>query len=236
MQNTVFVERKLRRNLTYVLTVLIVFFGLMIAMLVTASMIDKQNLNGRVLEITGTVEKAERDGSIAIVTLNDGNNTKEYNAVWNHDKYTLDWDAYVGKTVTLVICERTFASGNSWALGLKTDDGTNIDYEKVLQEKRAGNKEMLIVSWVVFAIIGVTACGIFIWRTNVNPVIERPLAEQYAEYLTPRQPTCPERKKLLIALGVWALLMIVFIILLICFSPEGDDEPLGAAADRKSVV
>ena len=230
MQNTVFVERKLRRNLTYVLTVLIVFFGLMIAMLVTASMIDKQNLNGRVLEITGTVEKAERDGSIAIVTLNDGNNTKEYNAVWNHDKYTLDWDAYVGKTVTLVICERTFASGNSWALGLKTDDGTNIDYEKVLQEKRAGNKEMLIVSWVVFAIIGVTACGIFIWRTNVNPVIERPLAEQYAEYLTPRQPTCPERKKLLIALGVWALLMIVFIILLICFSPEGDDEPLGAAA------
>ena len=44
MQNTVFVERKLRRNLTYVLTVLIVFFGLMIAMLVTASMIDKQIL------------------------------------------------------------------------------------------------------------------------------------------------------------------------------------------------
>lgn len=230
MQNTVIVERKLRQNLTYAIVLLVVFFALSIAMLVCFSLIGKQNLNGNVIDVTGTVDKAERDGSIFIVTLNDGSGAKEYNAVWGNEKYDVDMTAYTGKTVTLVTTERTFGFSNTWVVGLKAENETVVDYNAVLQEKRAENKEMVTVAWAVFAIIGVATCAVFIWRSNIVPTAERPLAEQYAEYLTPRQPTCPDRKKLLIALGVWALLLIVFIILLVCFSPEGDDEPLGAVA------
>lgn len=230
MQNTVIVERKLRQNLTYAIVLLVVFFALSIAMLVCFSLVGKQNLNGNVIDVTGTVDKVERDGSIFIVTLNDGSGAKEYNVVWNSEKYDVDVTAYTDKTVTLVTTERTFGFSNTWVVGLKADGETVVDYNAVLQEKRAENKEMVTVAWVVFAIIGVATCAVFIWRSNIVPTAERPLAEQYAEYLTPRQPTCPDRKKLLIALGVWALLLIVFIILLVCFSPEGDDEPLGATA------
>lgn len=230
MQNTVIVERKLRQNLTYAIVLLVVFFALSIAMLVCFSLIGKQNLNGNVIDVTGTVDKVERDGSIFIVTLNDGSGAKEYNVVWGNEKYDVDMTAYTGKTVTLVTTERTFGFSNTWVVGLKAENETVVDYNAVLQEKRAENKEMVTVAWAVFAIIGVATCAVFIWRSNIVPTAERPLAEQYAEYLTPRQPTCPDRKKLLIALGVWALLLIVFIILLVCFSPEGDDEPLGAVA------
>lgn len=230
MQNTVIVERKLRQNLTYAIVLLVVFFALSIAMLVCFSLIGKQNLNGNVIDVTGTVDKVERDGSIFIVTLNDGSDAKEYNVVWGSEKYDVDMTAYKGKTVTLVTTERTFGFSNTWVVGLKAENETVVDYNAVLQEKRAENKEMVTVAWAVFAIIGVATCAVFIWRSNIVPTAERPLAEQYAEYLTPRQPTCPDRKKLLIALGVWALLLIVFIILLVCFSPEGDDEPLGAVA------
>ena len=230
MQNTVIVERKLRQNLTYAIVLLVVFFALSIAMLVCFSLIGKQNLNGNVIDVTGTVDKVERDGSIFIVTLNDGSGAKEYNVVWGNEKYDVDMTAYTGKTVTLVTTERTFGFSNTWVVGLKAENETVVDYNAVLQEKRAENKEMVTVAWAVFAIIGVATCAVFIWRSNIVPTAERPLAEQYAEYLPPRQPTCPARKKLLIALGVWALLLIVFIILLVCFSPEGDDEPLGAVA------
>lgn len=230
MQNTVLVERKLRQNLMYALVILFIFCALMIAMLVCFSMIGKQNLNGNVTNVDGTIAKAERDDSINVVTLTQENGEKQYNIVWDENKYNVDWTRYIDKKVTLVTATQTFGASNTWALGLKVDNVVIVDYNDTITVKRAENKEMITIAAIIAGILGIATCGVFIWRVNINPTVERPLAEQYAEFLTHRQPTCPARKKMLIGLVVWLIVWIIFMILFICFTPAEDNAPLGTLA------
>ena len=90
MKNTVPVESRTRQRLRLSSLILFIFFALIVVMLVCASMIDKQNLNGNIKQVTGVITEIENDDVIKIV-LKEDNIQNVYNVVWG-DAENVDWN------------------------------------------------------------------------------------------------------------------------------------------------
>lgn len=217
MNNTVLVESKLRRILKLACTLLCVFCLCSIAVLVCVTMIGNKNLSGQVKEVTGTLDKVyETDSNV--LTLNDGN---EYNVVWSSD-IGVDMNNYKGKTITLVVTQETFANANAWVLGLVVDGKTIVDYHDTLNYQTESNNEMKTVVVIITAVLCAVTCGVFIWRFNVKPAVERPLYREYSEFLTYRQPVCRERKLLIVYCCVYIGLLVALLIAGIIADPDSE--------------
>lgn len=207
MKNTVPVESRTRQRLRLSSLILFIFFALIVVMLVCASMIDKQNLSGNIKQVTGVITEIENDDVIKIV-LKEDNIQNVYNVVWG-DTVNVDWNKYEGRQVTLVVPQKTFAS-NPWILGLETDEGTVVDFNDTLKSKRESNDTMILVCAVLAGVLGVATCGVFIWRVNLSPTVERPLDKQYCEFLVQRQPVCPQRRILTIVSFCFVAAILIF--------------------------
>lgn len=194
MKNTVTVERKIIGRLKITTLVLFIFCCLCILMLVCAKMIDKQNLSGNVSEVTGILTKAEDvDGQTHLFVKSDDNNSEgEYNVVFDDE---IDFTKYINKTVTVIIPQQTFGWSNPWALGLKYNDQTIVDYSVTLEDHVKENDDVILVSSILTGILAAATLATFIWRVNINPAAEKPLDKQFAEYAYSRQPTCPNAKR-----------------------------------------
>lgn len=229
MNNTVLVESKIRQRLRLACTVMCVFCMMMIVFVFTVTMIEKKNLNGQVTEVTATLDKVyETDSNV--ITMQDG---KEYNVVWSKD-IDVDLNDYKGKEITIFISAQTFVA-NPWVLGLVVDGNTVVDYNETLTSKTETNSEMKTVVWIVTAIICAATCGLFVWRFNAKPHAERPLYGEFAEFLTPRQPTCPQRK--VIVYYVCAYIAVVFALMVIAVCLDSDAETLdGMSAAAQAVL
>jgi len=208
MNNTVLVESKTKQRLKTACIALYIFCICFIAFLVSIVMIGKQNLNGQVKEVTGTLKELYKDDSNSI-KIDD----EYYNVVWDDEEVKVNWSNYLDKTITVVIPQKTFGASNPWILGLKADNTTIVDYQKTIDEKTAKNNELKTVIIIVTAIVCAAACGISIWRFNIEPFAERELCHEFAEFLTQRQPTCPERKKC--NLFIYIFCAVIFILAIV---------------------
>lgn len=217
MNNTVLIESKLRQKLRLTCTILCVFCLCAIAVLVCIVMIGNKNLNGQVTEIEGVLDKVyEKESNV--ISMKD---EKEYNVVWASN-LDVDLNEYKDKTVTLVVTQEAFAGANPWVLGLIVDNETIVDYNETLIYKTESNNELKTVIISVTVILCVITCGVFIWRFNVKPHTERPLLTEFAEFLSQRQPTCPERKSLIVYLCVYIGLMFALMLTGVILSPTAE--------------
>lgn len=222
MKNTVLMESKIRQKLKMACALLCIFCIMFIAFWVCVVMIDKQNLNGQVSEVTAVLDKVfESDSNV--LTMQDG---KEYNVVWSDD-VEVDFNDYKGSAITLIVTQNTFGGSNPWIMGLKVNDKTIVDYHETLDYKTASNNEIKTAVIAITVILCVGTCGVFIWRFNIPPLVERELYHEFAEFLSQRQPTCPERKRLQIGLYVYLGIILVMTVLLVSFgaASESNDTP-----------
>lgn len=229
MNNTVLVESKLRQKLKLTCTLLCVFCLCAIAVLVCVAMICNKNLNGQVTEATGTLDKVYETES-NVLTLHDG---KDYNVVWSKD-IDVDMNDFKGKTVTLVVTQETFAGANPWVLGLVVDNKTFVDYRDTLDYQTKSNNEVKTIVIIVTAVLCAATCGVFIWRFNVKPVVERELYKEFGEFLSLRQPTCPERKITVVYSCVYIALIFALLFTSIILDP--DSETMTELATAAEVV
>lgn len=218
MNNTVLVESKIRQRLKLACALMCVFCLSFIAFVVVTVMIDRQNLNGQTDEVTGTLTAVRIDDTNALSIDGD----KRYNVVWDVEESGIRLEDYINKTVTVTFTRETFASSNPWALGLAVDGQTLVDYQATLAAKTAENNEMKTVLIVVTAILCVATCGLFIWRFNVQPVVEHELYKEFAEFLSPRQPTCKQRKFLTIYIGIYFALLLALLITAVAIDSEAE--------------
>lgn len=217
MNNTVLVESKLRQKLKLTCSLMCVFCLCFIAVLVCVFMIGRQNLNGQTTTVTGTLSEAYV-GDTNTVTI-DGNG--HYNVIWKDKDYQINLADYVGKTVTLIVTNDTFAS-NPWALGLVVEEQTVVDYHATLSEQTAYNNELKTIFIVVTAVLCVATCGLFIWRFNVQPLTERELYKEFAEFLAQRQPVCKQRKSIIVYVCVYIALTFALLIAAIALDPDSE--------------
>ncbi len=223
MKNTVTVEKKIIGRLKLAAVVTFIFCCCMIFMLVSTKMIEKQNLNGNTNNVKGTITKVKHEDDIDYITVKTEDGESTYNVVFDSD---IDWNNYIDskKTVTVITTQQTFAINNLWAIGFEEDGNVIVDYNATLETLRAENKEMITVSAICTGILAAATLALFIWRVNINPVTERPLDKQFSDFAYSRQPTCPQRKKMNIAVCVYiALLFICVIALTIVASGDGDN-------------
>lgn len=192
MNNTVTVEKPLRRNLKLASALLCVFSLCFIAILVSVAQIGKLNLNGQVTNVTGMLTGVFEEESNALTLDND----KYFNVVWGDDE-EVNFEDYKGKEITIVTSQKTFGISNPWVLGLVVDGQTIVDYNKTIQSKTAENNELKTFFIAVTAVVCVATCAVMIWRFNTPPLVERVLYHEFAEFACNRQPPCPERKKML---------------------------------------
>ncbi|MCM1195270.1 MAG: hypothetical protein NC332_04975 [Firmicutes bacterium] len=200
MNNTVLVESTLRQKLRLTCVLLCIFCMISIVSLILISVIGKVNLNGQTSEVTGELQEVFKSGS-NVLTFSNGD---EYNVVWDENT-VVDWDAYSGKTITLIVSQSTFGDSNPWIFGLVVEGETVVDHVAVIAAKTAQNNEMKTVVAIITAVMCVGTCAVFIWRFNVKPTTEHPLYEQFAEFLIFRQPVCKQRKTLIIVTAVWTV-------------------------------
>lgn len=217
MNNTVLVEKKLRQRLKLACVILCVFCLCFIAVLVSVVMIDKLNLNGQTNEVTGVLKEVYVKSSNTITLDED----KDLNVVW-YDVADVDLNNYIGKSITVIVTSRTFAGANPWALGLVVDGETVVDYQTTLDSQRASNAEMTTVIIAVTVVLCVATCGVFIWRFNVQPLVERELYKEFGEFLSQRQPPCKQRKILIVYISVYFVLLLALLITSIAIDPEAE--------------
>ena len=218
MNNTVLVESKLRQKLKLACALMCVFCLFFIAFVVVAVMIEKQNLNGQTDEVTGTLSEIFIDDTNT-VTL-DGD--KHYNVVWDVKESNANLNDYLNKTVTLIVTRDTFAASNPWALGFDADGQTIIDYRATLETKLKENKELKTALIVVTAVMCVATCGLFIWRFNVQPVVEHVLYEEFGEFLSQRQPSCKQRKYWAIYILIYFAILLALLITSVTIDPDAE--------------
>lgn len=217
MKNTVFVENRKRINLKIAILVMVFFCIMLAIMLVCFKKIQNENLNGLVNHVNAKITEVNYDG-VTILTLDNDN---LYNVVF-FEGDNFDWNKYVGQNVTLITPQKTFGGVNDWVLGMVVDDVTVADYNETINTKIAENREMLLVVGIVLGVFAVATCALVIWHVNTPPAVERPLLEQYCEFLTPRQPSSPFYKKLAIAVIIWAAILVLFTMLALCFDTDAE--------------
>lgn len=217
MNNTITVESKKRRYLRFAVSITVIICLMFLIMLIMFITIGKNNLNGSVQRVTGTVTKYGTD-TIATVTLSDG---KQYNVTCDHENI-IDWTKYVGKEVTFITPASTFAS-NPWVLGIEVDGETLFDYAATLESSQQENKLTVLVTAILLGICILATCALAIWRANVAPNEERVLYHEFSEYLTMRQPSCKQFKYFNIALTVWLILYLLLGLLAAIFGGDTDD-------------
>lgn len=221
MNNTVLVESKIRQKLKLACALMCVFCLFFIAFVVVTVMIDRQNLNGLTNEVTGTLTEVHIDDTNTLSIDGD----KHYNVVWNVEESDVNLEDYLNKTVTLTVTRDTFASSNPWVLGLALEGQTVVDYHTTLEAKTAENNELKTAFIAVTAVLCVATCGLFIWRFNVRPLVERELYGEFAEFLSLRQPVCKQRKVFAIYLGTYCAVLIALLITAVVLDPQADTIP-----------
>lgn len=227
MKNTVLVESKTRHKLKLVCALMCVFCICFIAVLVSVVMLSKQNLNGQTTEVTGILSEVYVEGTNTLTIDND----KYYNVVWDDKEVNIDFESYQGKTITLIVTRDTFASSNPWIFGLVVDGQTIVDYQDTLAQQTEYNNEIKTVLIAVTAVLCVATCGLFIWRFNLQPLVERELYKEFGEFLSTRQPSCPQRKALAWYLGSYCVLLLALLLTAILLDPQSETiEELSAAA------
>ena len=110
-------------------------------------------------------------------------------------------------------------------MGLETDEGTVVDFNDTLKSKRESNDTMILVCAVLAGVLGVATCGVFIWRVNLSPTVERPLDKQYCEFLVQRQPVCPQRRILTIVSLCFVAAILIFGTVSASLSGLAEDNP-----------
>lgn len=220
MDNTVLVESKIRQKLKLACTLMCVFCLIFIAFVVIVAMIEKHNLNGQTDEVSGVLSEVYVEGSNTLTIDGD----KLYNVVWNDKESNIDMTTLQGKTITLIIARNTFAS-NPWAFGLVVDGETIVDYQATLSSKRASNNEMKTVVIAVAAVFCVATCGLFIWRFNIQPLVERELYKEFGEFLSQRQPTSPKRKIMIVYVAVYFAVILALFVTSVVLDPEAETIP-----------
>ncbi len=219
MNNTVMVENKIRQKLKLVCTLLCVFSLCFIAVTVCMSLIYKQNLNGPVQEHNVVLKEVYKASSNTLTC----DENKYFNVVWDDETVNVNWNDYIGKNITIVTPQQTFGGSNPWVLGLIADGKTVVDYRDTLNEQRALNDEYKLIFGIVCGVVCAATCGAFIWRFNIKPLAEKTLYREFAEFLSTRQPVCPERKRMNIAIGVYAgVILIIAVIAAVLTDGESD--------------
>lgn len=219
MNNTIEIENKKRIALKGVVALLVLFCILSAVMLYTFSGIDKKNLSGRVMEVTGKLEYApnEDDSLVQISgTL--------YTVGGIDDHY--DISTLNGQQVTLVIPIEVFGDANPWILGIKKDGVTLVDYTEVIAAKKQSNDVGKYVSLAILCAFVLAAVAVNVWRNRLVPTQQANLAEQFANYFSIRQPSCKQRKLPIIVMFAWLAALVVYSIVLGLVAPDSIAHPL----------
>lgn len=218
MNNTVLIENKIRQKLKLICALMCVISLFFITALVCVFLVGRQTLNGQTNEVSGVLSEIYTEEGDNTVTID---KDKHYNVVWNDADNGIDLNDYIDKTVTLIVTRDTFAS-NPWALGLVINGETVVDYKITLDIQTAANNNLKIIFSAVAAVLCAATCGLFIWRFNLQPVKERELYKEFGEFLSQRQPTCKERKILLIYVAVYIGILIALLLTAVLIDPNAD--------------
>ena len=212
MYNKVLVPNPRYNRLKMSAGLLMLFALLYVAVLIVGALLGTRNFNGDVTEITGKVTFVGEESDTTIVEL-DGD--KHYTAGPIETK-TDDWSALTDKNVTLYIPARQLKSTYPWIIGIKTEEGTIVDYQTVLEEKRAENRTMMIIVGVLTGVFVLASAAIYAWQKKTPPTTEKELAAAYCEYSASRQPSSPAyRKAPYITLAYFVLFLICASVMII---------------------
>ena len=206
MYNKVILEKPLRHILKLAIFIIVVFVIVFAINLLILRAISVKNYSGQVAEIEGVVENInydEENNNAEIVI-----NGIKYNAnAINRFSEDLHLDDLKNKTVTLYLTQ-TQVGKTQWVLGIKQEDQVLVDYNKVIEQGREENRNLMIAFGVVTGVLFVAACGVYVWRMRITPTKEYDLAQKYAEFSMTRQPSCPEYKKFFIYLLIYIIVVI----------------------------
>ena len=236
MYNKVILDRPLRQKLKLA-TVIIVLILIIIAIcLLTLRAISVKNYSGQVAKIEGVIEKInydEEDNSTEIV-INGTNYNANRISRFNED---LNLDDLQNQTVTLFITQ-TQVGKTPWVLGIEKDGQVLVDYNKVIEQGREENRNLMIWFGVCAGILFVAACGVYIWRMRINPTKEYDLAQKYAEFSLARQPSCPEYKKFFIYLLIYCIVVLICTttIAVVCESVDNETVRIAVGASLGGIA
>lgn len=227
MNNTVMVESKIRQKLRLACALLCVFSLCFLAVIICIVQINNQNLSGQVSEQTVVIREVYAQNSNTLTCEND----LYFNVVWDDEEVGVNWNYYVGKSITLITPQKTFGGSNPWVLGLVVNGQTVVDYHDTLNAEREQNDEYKLIFTVVCAVICAVTCGAFIWRFNIKPFVEKTLYHEFAEFLAERQPVSPERRRFVLASCLFCALVVVLMLITSIVISTGEESETMTVAD-----
>ncbi len=187
MYNKVLVTNPLYNKLKIVSTIVLLIAVIFTIPMIVVGMVNSRNLNGEVVEVSGTVSfVGETDNEYFIITLDD----QDSYCVNPIEDRLDDWGSLQGKEITLVLPSIQLASEYRWILGVKQSDKILVDYNQTLTDKKADNRIILIVFGVLIGVFVLTSGGLYAWQKKTQPLVEQELASSYCEYSALRQPCC----------------------------------------------
>ena len=158
-------------------TFVVFLLAIILAMpIVTVALVNANNLNGQVTEVTGTVTKVTEDDDVLLLEL-DGENRYTVEPV--RDKMD-DWDALSGQTVTLILPQKQLR-GDRWVLGIKQGDETLIDFEQTIKDKIAENTLLLIIFGILVGLFLIGSALLYAWQKKTPPTVEKEIAHVLCE-------------------------------------------------------
>lgn len=202
--------------------------------------VDKHNLDGRTLTISGTVTDVDtddcqdvtiqqNDGSKIVVNflpftgyLEDTNDTDEEQSI-----------AFVqqllGKTVSVEVPASPWDDDNLWVLGATVDGVEIADKADVIADKRTDNDLTYKILFAITVAFGVAACVFFIVRVNAPQTKLYPISEKYAEFFAEKQPLSPSRKRVSLISFVLCIVLLLGCIGL-AFVPDDNENAMFVAS------
>lgn len=202
--------------------------------------VDKHNLDGRTLTISGTVTNIDtddcqdvtiqqNDGSKIVVNffpftgyLEDTNDTDEEQSI-----------AFVqqllGKAVSVEVPASPWDDDNLWVLGATVDGVEIANSADVIAEKQTDNDLTYKILFAITVAFGVAACVFFIVRVNAPQTKLYPISEKYAEFFAEKQPLSPSRKRISLISFVLCIVLLLGCIGL-AFVPDDNENAMFVAA------
>lgn len=201
-----------------ILTVIAIVFSIVVIII---SLVITKNLSGEVHVVEVSVKEITHNDDTHKLVADDG---QEYMISSLNDK--IEWDSYVGKTVTLVIPFEQF-SGDPWILGLVDGEETVIDYNETIAERKSENTIVVSVFSAVIGLllIGAVVCYLFYRKTPKTRAqsIDDCVWQVFASNL----PKSPKRNKFGVIILVWAVIILAFCILMAFFGDKIESDFYG---------
>ena len=190
-------------------TFVVFLLAIILAMpIVSIALINANNLNGQVTEVTGTVTKVTEDDDVLLLEL-DGENRYTVEPV--RDKMD-DWDVLSGQTVTLILPQKQLR-GDRWVLGIKQGDETLIDFEQTIKDKIAENTLLLIIFGILVGLFLIGSALLYAWQKKTPPTVEKEIAHVLCESVLFVQPCGPLYRK-----NNWLLIAYLTMTLAFCIA------------------